>query len=40
MDLLNAALGEMNLSALSLMREGDSEEHASLGIFGEGMFLR
>jgi hypothetical protein len=25
MDPLNAALGEMNLSALSLMREGDSE---------------
>jgi hypothetical protein len=35
MDLLNAALGEMNLSALSVMREGASEEHVSSGIFGE-----
>jgi hypothetical protein len=35
MDLLNAALGETNLSALSVMREGDSEEHVSPRIFGE-----
>jgi hypothetical protein len=35
MGLLNTALGEMNLSTLSLMREGDSEEHVSSGIFGE-----
>jgi hypothetical protein len=30
---VNAALGEMNLSALSVMREDDSEENVSPRIF-------
>jgi hypothetical protein len=33
MGLLNTALGEMDLSALS-PRKGDSEEHVHPGIFG------